>query len=616
MLFNYSQLRYCKIRHKTKKPFEKDWTNKPHKLEEIQDHIKTDINYGVLCGYGNLAVIDSDTPELQQSVEKNLPETFTVETGSGGIHSYFFVKGLTQKIILSTTVGGIEKHWGEIQSHGTQVVAPGSIHPNGKKYKVKKNVEIQTITKEQLLATMQDFRKESQQSQRTATWEKETYESKYGSEIDSLNVGDIWGTAGLKAHGSEHYGEHPTHGSETGQNFWLNPSKNLWHCFRCNSGGGPLSAIAVKEGIIDCSEAQKGLLRGSQAIDAINIAKERYGLKQKQQITVPNLKIKKDYELIWEGDMDNYEIEEKSWVIDKLVPAKAVGVWTGKRGTFKTFLVLNAIFAVASGKQFLGRYDTNQGKVIYLDKENGLEVMKQRKSMIKKGLEIIQNVPVGFICFSNLKIDKPGDIAEIEKLIKEHAPALLVVDTYRRGISFEENDAGKVSWLFVDILRPIVEKYNTSIILVHHDRKGEATDEMDMIRGSSDLANYADFIIKNERHGANLVLKQLKLRNAPEIEPINIKIETDDTTEITFISTGNYELQTKDQKCAEILTLWIIKNKIEQFKTKDAQEIVFQAGIKKNNFHNGLQLLIDNGFIEKEGHGEYIVISDNSKLIV
>ncbi len=37
---------------------------------------------------------------------------------------------------------------------------------------------------------------------------------------------------------------------------------------------------------------------------------------------------------------------------------------------------------------------------------------------------------------------------------------------------------------------------------------------------------------------------------------------------------------------------------------------------QKNNFHNGLQLLIDNGLIEKGGHGDYKVISDNSKLIV
>ena len=51
---------------------------------------------------------------------------------------------------------------------------------------------------------------------------------------------------------------------------------------------------------------------------------------------------------------------------------------------------------------------------------------------------------------------------------------------------------------------------------------------MDEIRGSSDLANYADIILKTERKEGNLVLKQLKCRNAKEQEPIRIITEIDE----------------------------------------------------------------------------------------
>ncbi len=359
--------------------------------------------------------------------------------------------------------------------------------------------------------------------------------------------------------------------------------------------------------------------KGITDAELFNIGHEPEDIKvARKQIALEKFdKQKKDYELIWEGDMDDYEMEEKTWLIDKIIPSTSLGVWTGKRGTFKTFLVLSAMFAVASGKPFLNRFPTEKGTIIYLDKENGLDVMKTRKNMIKKGLEIDSSVPIGFICFSQLKIDNTDHIAELEELIKIHEPKLLVVDTYRRGISFEENDAGRVSWLFTEILRPLVEKYKISIILIHHDRKGESQgDEMDMIRGSSDLANYADFILRNERKGKNLVLKQLKMRAAPEIEPINVKIETDETSYINFVSTGDYVLQTRDQKCAEVLTLWIVKNNIERFETKEAREIAFNEGIKKQNFFNGLDVLVDNGFIEKEGKGIYKVISENAKLII
>jgi len=224
---------------------------------------------------------------------------------------------------------------------------------------------------------------------------------------------------------------------------------------------------------------------------------------------------------------------------------------------------------------------------------------------------------VGFICFSQLKIDKPRDLSLIEELIKTHKPSILVIDTYRRGISFEENDANKVSNLFADILRPLVEKYRITILLIHHDKKGESQgDEMDMIRGSSDLANYADFILKNERKGERIILKQLKMRSAPEIKPFEISIDCKENIFIKFNAEGEYEVRTKDQKCAEILSLWRINNGITEFKTKEAQEVAFKEGIRKQNFHNGLQLMIDNGILKKEGWGKYLVNSKDGRLFV
>jgi len=71
-------------------------------------------------------------------------------------------------------------------------------------------------------------------------------------------------------------GSHPVHGSTTESNFWINPTKNTWHCFRHKTGGGPLMWIAVKEGIIDCSEAESGALQGDTFIKVAEIANEKY----------------------------------------------------------------------------------------------------------------------------------------------------------------------------------------------------------------------------------------------------------------------------------------------------------------------------------------------------
>ena len=319
---------------------------------------------------------------------------------------------------------------------------------------------------------------------------------------------------------------------------------------------------------------------------------------------------REEIKIIWDSELKDWKEEEKEWIIDKLIPSKSVCVFTGKRGTLKTFMALLMGYSVASGNDFLGQFSTRKGGVVYLDKENGIPIMKRRTAMIKKGLDLNENpLKIGFICFSQLKIDKSNDITQLEELIATENPILLIVDTYRRGISFDENDAGAVSELFVDVLRPLAERNNISILLIHHNRKGsggEAPDEMDEIRGSSDLANYADIILKMERKAGVIILKQLKNRNAQEIEPIKIKGEfSEDYVKMTY--EGEYMKQTQAERCVEILTVWISEKGLKQFTTSEAKEIAFKRGIKDSNFKNALVVMQDAGIIENLLRGIYKV---------
>ncbi|MDR4509615.1 MAG: phage/plasmid primase, P4 family [Candidatus Brocadiaceae bacterium] len=78
-------------------------------------------------------------------------------------------------------------------------------------------------------------------------------------------------------------GSHPVHGSDTNNNFHVDEDKNLWHCFRCNTGGDALSLIAVLERIIDCREAVPGVLRGALFSKVVKVAREKYGFLEAEQ---------------------------------------------------------------------------------------------------------------------------------------------------------------------------------------------------------------------------------------------------------------------------------------------------------------------------------------------
>lgn len=328
----------------------------------------------------------------------------------------------------------------------------------------------------------------------------------------------------------------------------------------------------------------------------------------------PTIRKEGEINVIWDKDLELWVEPDQEWIIDRLIPNRSVCILTGKRGTMKTFLALNMGYAISSGNKFLGKFSTGNGGVIYLDKENGIYIMKQRTKMIKKGLELEKPLKLGFICFSQLKIDKKMDIVKIGRLIEKHKPKLLIVDTYRRGISFDENDAGAVSELFVDLLRPLCENHSISILLIHHDRKssgyGGGRDEMDEIRGSSDLANYADGILKTERKGDFLILKQLKNRNAPEEKPIKVSVRFNNGS-IKMNYAGEYEKITKSSKCAESIILWLTETGKEEFMTRDVKDLALREGYKKNTMFNALNELQDLGVITNEGLGRYSVNSQN-----
>jgi len=266
-----SNLKFCRVLKSTKKPFEKNWVNKPYSYEEIERYIKKGENYGVLCGYENLIVIDADVPELAEAVSKLLPPSFRVETGSGGIHDYYICNDLNKKIVLTKN----NKHYGEIQAKGTQVVGVGSLHPNGKKYKVLRDVSLKEISKDDLMKCIKPFTKEVETEETKVLFNLRDYGN---SDINSINISSIINTTGFKkGTNGEYYGSSPFHGSSTGMNTWINNSKNVAYCFRCNCGINVAQAIGLTEGIIlNCSDK----LSRSQFLEVLKIAQDKYGLEK------------------------------------------------------------------------------------------------------------------------------------------------------------------------------------------------------------------------------------------------------------------------------------------------------------------------------------------------
>lgn len=263
--------------HSGKGAIEHGWQDHPYEAAdpELQTWLRVGNNYGVKCGEGIVELdLDEEFFQLYPELAQKLPKTFTVESGSQKGQHRYYRSDITDNATLLTYVEGKQVNVGNIQARNKYVVGPGCNHYTGGTYRIINDAPIAWISEEQVEQVFGELLKWSQKQQAfneiQAKWE--------GKQIGlQIPISEIIDLSDMRSIGRDEYqGSHPIHGSTTGVNFCVNVAKNCWHCFRCNSGGGPLSWLAVREGLMECEEARRGVLKGDLFWKAVEIA-EREG---------------------------------------------------------------------------------------------------------------------------------------------------------------------------------------------------------------------------------------------------------------------------------------------------------------------------------------------------
>lgn len=299
-----------KIAGKGKKPKERKWnTDKNYSANEpkLLGHIRGGGNYGMATGLGWLHCFDVDEVERlrELGILDKLPATLTVKTGGGGLHYWYKIEGLKKRTILYDVELKDQDnedqylHLGEIQSMGNYAIGPNCIHHSGNKYEIINDAPIADLDYQLLLDIIKPLRTKKKDD-RPATTPRclEGQHSLAEVELDRIawpdgNVQKKPGSSG----GIEYQGSNPFHGSEGGQNFSVNPSKGVWCCYRCGSGGGWQELLAVREGIITCAQAGRGCITKKQRRAVFQRAEE-LGLIKENVVDAPIKEIELDREIV------------------------------------------------------------------------------------------------------------------------------------------------------------------------------------------------------------------------------------------------------------------------------------------------------------------------------
>ena len=241
-------------------------------------HLQNGGNYGVFPAAGSgIAILDSDDYAgcINAGLIADLDfRTFTVETGGSIVekrkYHYFFRVNppFEGKHPLYTDDG---EHIGELYCQHPvaakgYVVGANSVHPSGERYRVACDLPILEIDRDtygarlsklassQKRALEPDTGKTAATSAPRSTGEGNTLSEKLGLTVTAFLM-----PLNARLRNGEWEGGHPVHPSATGTN--LTCSDEAWYCRRHGTGGGPLEALAVAAGIIDCADAGPGCLK-------------------------------------------------------------------------------------------------------------------------------------------------------------------------------------------------------------------------------------------------------------------------------------------------------------------------------------------------------------------
>ena len=193
--------------------------------------------------------------------------------------------------------------------------------------------------------------------------------------------------------------------------------------------------------------------------------------------------------------------------------------------TGKSWLVNNLAICVATGRPWLDRYETEQGRVLIVDNELHGETAANRLPKVSRAMGVPMSEFAGTLEVWNLR----GGLTDLFKL----APTLeaidhgrfkvIVLDAWYRFMpeGKDENDNGTMANLYNRLDR-VAMKIGCSFVLIHHSTKGNQSGKSvtDVGAGAGAQSRAVDtHLVLREHEQEGCVVLDAAARSWPPIEP-------------------------------------------------------------------------------------------------
>ena len=289
----------------------------------------------------------------------------------------------------------------------------------------------------------------------------------------------------------------------------------------------------------------------------------------------------------------------------------------------KSFVALDYALCIATGRPYLGRFESLRGPVLYIAGE-GVSGLRNRVKAWLAHYEVVTPprnfvfIPATFNLLDEAEID---EVIQIARDDLGQNPSLVVIDTLARNFGGGNENATQDMNLFITNLDRLKAEFGCTVLVVHHTGKDAAKKERGntALRGASDTMILLDETDNSDGIAGGAAVFCEKQKDASEFDRyvlLKHRVELEDGQESIVFTP-------KDKAATEYQFLKpVLKELLHTLHAKhDTQSFSFSqgytdAGLPKTTFTDRLQTLVRRGLVTKTFDDQYRVTEEATRIFM